>query len=182
MTFQYTSPLLPQLVCPDQENFPAAGKKYLTLLSPVRYKTSSICTEKHKESRLLEIPPALTDFSYVLVFLVVAAFFAVGPLIIAYFIAPRSFGAARDETYECGMPILGSAWVQVAVIYYLFALLFLAFDVDVLFLFPVLLAYGKGYVWRDFIEITIFIGILSLVIIYAWCRGVFTWKRKPERL
>ena len=64
------------------------------------------------------------------------------------------------------------------VIYYLFALLFLAFDVDVLFLFPVLLAYGKGYVWRDFIEVTLFIGILSLVIIYAWNRGVFSWKRK----
>jgi NAD(P)H-quinone oxidoreductase subunit 3 len=137
---------------------------------------------KAQGARLLQIPPALTDFSYVLVFLVAAAGFAVGPLIIAYFIAPRSFGAARDEIYECGMPILGSAWIQVAVIYYLFALLFLAFDVDVLFLFPVLLAYGKGYVWRDFIEISIFIGILSLVIIYAWCRGVFTWKRKPERL
>ncbi|MBI4643137.1 MAG: NADH-quinone oxidoreductase subunit A [Deltaproteobacteria bacterium] len=101
-----------------------------------------------------------------------------GPLIIAFLIAPRSFGPARDSIYECGMPAIGSAWIQVAVIYYLFALLFLAFDVDVLFLFPVLLAYGKGYVWRDFIEITIFIGILSLVIVYAWCRGVFSWKRK----
>jgi NADH-quinone oxidoreductase subunit A len=108
----------------------------------------------------LEIPEALHDFSYVLVFLVAAGLFALGPL----------------------MPIIGGAWIQVAVIYYLFALLFLAFDVDVLFLFPVLLAYGKGYVWRDFIEITIFIGILSLVIVYAWCRGVFTWKRKPENL
>ena len=88
------------------------------------------------------------------------------------------FGAAREAIYECGMPTIGSAWIQVAVIYYLFALLFLAFDVDVLFLFPVLLAYGKGYVWRDFIEVTIFIGILSMVIVYAWCRGVFSWKRK----
>jgi|GEM_PF-133652 len=140
-----------------------------------------VCTTLHK-GWPLEIPEALTDFSYVLVFLVAAALFALGPLVIAHFIAPRSFGAARDEIYECGMPILGGAWVQVAVIYYLFALLFLAFDVDVLFLFPVLLAYGKGYVWRDFIEITIFIGILSLVIVYAWCRGVFTWKRKPENL
>lgn len=131
----------------------------------------------------MEIPEALSDFSYVLVFLVVAALFALGPLVIAHLIAPRSFGAARDEIYECGMPIIGSAWIQVAVVYYLFALLFLAFDVDVLFLFPVLLAYGgKEYVWRDFIEITMFIGILSLVIVYAWCRGVFTWKRNPERL
>jgi len=126
----------------------------------------------------LEIPQALSDFSFVLVYLVAAALFAVGPLIIAKLIAPRSFGTAREAIYECGMPTIGSAWIQVAVIYYLFALLFLAFDVDVLFLFPVLLAYGKGYVWRDFIEVTIFIGILSMVIIYAWCRGVFSWKRK----
>ena len=126
----------------------------------------------------MEIPQALSDFSFVLVYLVAAGLFAVGPLIIAKLIAPRSYGNARDAIYECGMPTIGSAWIQVAVIYYLFALLFLAFDVDVLFLFPVLLAYGKGYVWRDFIEVTIFIGILSLVIIYAWNRGVFSWKRK----
>jgi NAD(P)H-quinone oxidoreductase subunit 3 len=126
----------------------------------------------------LEIPPALSDFSFILVYLVAAALFAAGPLVLAYLISPKSYGPARDATYECGMPAIGSAWIQVAVIYYLFALLFLAFDVDVLFLFPVLLAYGKGYVWRDFIEITIFIGILSLVIIYAWNRGVFSWKRK----
>ncbi len=113
-----------------------------------------------------------------MVFLAAAGLFALGPLILAYFIAPRSFGKARGEIYECGMPTIGSAWIQVGVIYYLFALLFLAFDVDVLFLFPVLLAYGKGYVWRDFVELLIFVGILSLVIVYAWCRGVFTWKRK----
>lgn len=153
----------------------------MTPLFPTRYKNNEFCTKKHKEPTL-EIPAALTDFTYVLVFLVVAALFALGPLLVAHFIAPRSFGAARDEIYECGMPILGNAWIQVAVIYYLFALLFLAFDVDVLFLFPVLLAYGKGYGWRDFIEVTMFIGILSLVIVYAWKRGVFTWKRNPERL
>ena len=126
----------------------------------------------------MEIPAALSDFSFVLVYLLAAALFAMGPLIIAFLIAPKSFGASRDAVYECGMPAIGSAWIQVAVIYYLFALLFLAFDVDVLFLFPVLLAYGKGYVWRDLIEISIFIGILSLVIVYAWSRGVFSWKRK----
>jgi NAD(P)H-quinone oxidoreductase subunit 3 len=128
----------------------------------------------------VEINSVLREYSYVLIFLIVGAVFALGPLVISYFVAPRSFGAARDETYECGIPTFGSAWVQVAVIYYLFALIFLAFDVDVVFLFPVLLAFGKGYVWRDFIEIFLFIGILSLVIIYAWCKGVFEWKRKPE--
>lgn len=128
----------------------------------------------------MDIAATLQDYAYVLIFLIVGGLFALGPLIIAHFIAPRSFGKARDEIYECGIPALGSAWVQVAVIYYLFALIFLAFDVDVVFLFPVLLAFGKGYAWRDLVEIIIFVGILSLVIVYAWCRGVFAWKRKPE--
>ncbi|MFP3866821.1 MAG: NADH-quinone oxidoreductase subunit A [Desulfobacteraceae bacterium] len=122
----------------------------------------------------------LHDFAYVLIFLLVAVGFAAVPLLIAYLVAPRSTGPATNQTYECGIPAIGSAWVQVAVIYYLFALIFLAFDVDVLFLFPVLLAFGEGYVWRDLIEIAIFISIISLVIVYAWCRGVFWWKRKPE--
>jgi NAD(P)H-quinone oxidoreductase subunit 3 len=153
----------------------------LTKISGTGYKFQGLY-QKAQGELALEIPAALSDFSYVLVFLVAAALFALGPVILAYFIAPRSFGPARDAIYECGIPTIGSAWIQVAVIYYLFALLFLAFDVDVLFLFPVLLAYGKGYIWRDFIEVTIFIGILSLVIVYAWCRGVFTWKRRQEHL
>ncbi len=172
---------LPRGPFPGKKIFPFLGKKPLTKNFGTDY-IGEDCTIKHKEPVALEIVPALSDFSYVLVFLLAAALFALGPLILAALIAPKSFGPARDEVYECGIPVIGSAWIQVAVIYYLFALLFLAFDVDVLFLFPVLLAYGKGYVWRDFIEITIFIGILSLVIVYAWCRGVFTWKRRQERL
>jgi len=71
---------------------------------------------------------------------------------------------------------VGSAWIQFGVAYYLFALIFLAFDVDVLYLFPVLMAYGKEYVIRDFIEVGIFAGILSLAIVYAWRKGVFDWR------
>ena len=58
--------------------------------------------------------------------------------------------------------------------------MFLAFDVDVLFLFPVALAYNTDttIVIRDFVEIVIFVGILSLAIIYAWKKGVFKWERK----
>lgn len=128
----------------------------------------------------MDITGVLRDYFPVLVFLGAAVLFAVGPLVLSYFFAPKSFGSTRDEIYECGMPTYGSAWVQVAVIYYLFALIFLAFDVDVIFLFPVLLAFDQGYCWRDLIEVVIFVGILSLVIVYAWCRGVFAWKRRPE--
>ena len=126
----------------------------------------------------MEIPQALSDFSFVLVYLVAAALFAVGPLIIAKLIAPRSFGAAREAIYECGMPIVGSAWIQVAVVYYLFALLFLAFDVDVLYLFPVAAFYPDSLGWAVFWELVVFLGILALAVVYFWRKGVFTWPRK----
>ena len=121
---------------------------------------------------------ALHDFLYVGVFLVVGALFAIAPIIVSWLFGGRSEGAKRAETYESGMPTIGSAWIQFSVAYYVFALIFLAFDVDVLFLFPVAVAYNQGFVIRDFLAIVIFIGILSLAIIYAWRKGVFTWQKR----
>jgi NADH-quinone oxidoreductase subunit A len=76
------------------------------------------------------------------------------------------------------MDPIGSAWIRFGIVYYLYALMFLAFDVDVLFLFPVAMAYNDGFVIRDFVELVIFVGILSLAVIYAWKKGVFKWGRK----
>lgn len=121
---------------------------------------------------------ALHDFLYVGVFLLVAVLFAVSPIIASWLIGGRSVGLKRAETYESGMEAIGSAWIQFSVAYYIYALIFLAFDVDVLYLFPVALAYDKGFVVRDLIEIIIFIGILSLAIVYAWRKGVFTWQKR----
>ena len=128
---------------------------------------------------------ALHDFLYVGVFLLVGVMFAVTPIIVSWFIGGRSEGVKRAETYESGMPAIGSAWIQFSVAYYIYALIFLAFDVDVLYLFPVALVYGKesaildfSISYRDFIEVVIFIGILSLAIVYAWRKGVFTWQKR----
>ncbi len=121
---------------------------------------------------------ALLDFLYVGVFLVAGGIFAVTPIIIGWLIGGRSAGVKRAETYESGMPTIGSAWMQFSVSYYIYALIFLAFDVDVLYLIPVALAYDRGFFIRDFIEIVIFIGMLSLAIVYAWRKGVFTWQKK----
>ena len=121
---------------------------------------------------------ALHDFLYVAVFLLVAVIFAATPIIASWLIGGRSEGVKRAETYESGMPTIGSAWVQFSVAYYIYALIFLAFDVDVLYLIPVALAYDKGFVVRDFVEVVIFISILSLAIVYAWRKGVFTWQKR----
>lgn len=121
------------------------------------------------------MPPTLhIDYFFVLVFLLVSMGFAVVPIVLGHLISPRSMGLKKLVSYESGMEPIGQAWVKFGVAYYLFALIFLAFDVDVLYLFPVLLAYGS-FPWRDLIEIFIFVGILSLAIVYAWCKGVFDW-------
>jgi NADH-quinone oxidoreductase subunit A len=120
----------------------------------------------------------LHDFLYVGIFLLIGVLFAVAPIIVSRLIGGRSEGEMRSETYESGMPTIGSAWIQFSVSYYIFALIFLAFDVDVLYLFPVALAYNQGFVIRDFVAIVIFIGILSLAIVYAWRKGVFLWEKK----
>ena len=117
----------------------------------------------------------LTDFFAVALFLVVGIVFAVVPIILSSLIVKRSGGTKREETYESGMQTIGSAWIQFTVAYYIYALIFLAFDVDVLYLFPVALSYGK-YAIRDFVEVLIFVGILSLAIVYAWRKGVFEWN------
>ena len=119
----------------------------------------------------------MTDFLAVTLYLLAGLAFAVVPIIISVLVARRSRGTQREATYESGMETIGSAWIQFTVAYYIYALIFLAFDVDVLYLFPVALVYGK-YVARDLIEVIIFVGILSLAIVYAWRKGVFEWKRK----
>jgi NADH-quinone oxidoreductase subunit A len=110
--------------------------------------------------------------------------FALGPIAIVYLLMPRKTRQIVNKTgqyIECGMEPIGDSWIRYGVVFYLYALIFLAFDVDVLFLFPVSLTYNRGIFtasYRDFIEIIIFVGILSLAIVYAWIKGVFKWERK----
>ena len=123
----------------------------------------------------------LLDHLYVAAFFLGGLLMAVGPFIIAHIFAPRGTRNITNKTLqfiECGVEPIGGAWVRFGIVYYLYALIFLAFDVDILFLFPVALAYDSGFVIRDFVEILIFVSILSLALVYAWKKGVFKWERK----
>jgi NADH-quinone oxidoreductase subunit A len=77
------------------------------------------------------------DFLAVALYLMAGLVFAVVPMIISKLVVKRGEGAQREATYESGMETIGSAWIQFTVAYYIYALIFLAFDVDVLYLFPV---------------------------------------------
>ncbi len=118
-----------------------------------------------------------SDFLAIALYLVAGLAFAVVPVILSKLIVKRGQGAQREATYESGMETIGSAWMQFTVAYYIYALIFLAFDVDVLYLFPVGTVYGS-YAVRDLVEVLVFVGILSLAIVYAWRKGVFEWTRR----
>ena len=110
--------------------------------------------------------------------------FALGPIAIVYLLMPRETRQIDNKSLqfiECGIDPIGDSWIRYGVVFYLYALIFLAFDVDVLFLFPVAIAYNDALFAssiRDFIEIVLFVGILSLAVVYAWIKGVFKWERK----
>ncbi len=120
----------------------------------------------------------ITEFFPVLVFAIVAIIFTLAPIAIAYLIAPRTKGEKTHRIYECGIEPFGSAWIRYSAPYYIYALIFIAFDVDILFLFPAALAYTRGGNIYEFYSLLVFIALLGLAIIYAWGKGVFTWKRK----
>ncbi|HWH71185.1 MAG TPA: NADH-quinone oxidoreductase subunit A [Candidatus Sulfotelmatobacter sp.] len=111
--------------------------------------------------------------------------FALGPLILVHLLQARKTRQTANKTgqaIECGMEPIGDAWIRYSAVYYLYALVFVAFAVDVLYLIPVALVYGRKFVIRDFVEMLIFVAILSLVIVYAWKKGIFEWNpKKPAR-
>lgn len=112
-------------------------------------------------------------FAGLIVFGVIIAAVAV---LLPQLISPRYRGRKTEETYECGVDTIGTAWTRFSIAFYLFALIFVAFEVDILYLFPIALVFNEPQMgWRDLIEVTMFLGILSLAIVFAWRKGVFKW-------
>ncbi len=106
--------------------------------------------------------------------LILGVVLAAVPLAIPRLISPRYRGVETEQTYECGIDAIGSAWIRFSISYYVYALIFVAFEVDILYLFPVALVFDTVG-WRGFIELSMFLTILSLAIVYAWRKGVFRW-------
>ena len=94
---------------------------------------------------------------------------------IANAISPRSFNPQKGEAYECGIPTRGKSWMQFKVGYYLFAILFLMFDVETVFLFPWAAVVQDLGVY-GLASILFFLVILILGLAYAWRKGALEWK------
>jgi NADH-quinone oxidoreductase subunit A len=104
-----------------------------------------------------------------------AVILGVAPLVLAKFVSPKKPGPTKLSSYECGLASEGDPWVQFRVQYYIYALLFVLFDVEVVFIYPWALVW-KGLGPMVFAEMAVFIAILAVALAYAWRKGVLEWK------
>ena len=114
-------------------------------------------------------------FTLLIVVILTAIALVAVALGIANAISPRSFNPQKGEAYECGIPTRGKSWMQFKVGYYLFAILFLMFDVETVFLFPWAVVVQDLGVY-GLVSIIFFLVILVLGLAYAWRKGALEWK------
>ena len=99
----------------------------------------------------------------------------VGMFVFSRVVAPRRPSEIKDTPYECGIPAAPYRWSQIHIRYYVFAILFLIFDVEAVFLFPWAVVFLKS-IPAVFYEMLIFIAILFFGVIYGWRKGVLQWR------
>ncbi len=107
--------------------------------------------------------------------LLTAAVLVIGAYVIAKLIGPRSYNKVKGEPYECGIPSRGSSWLPVSVGFYLFAILFLVFDIETVFLYPWAVVV-KQFGSMALVSIGFFLLVLVFGLAYAWRKGALEWK------
>lgn len=118
-------------------------------------------------------------YSFLLLLFAGAALFAIAPLALAWLWArkfsPQKPGPDKNAIYECGLESKGDAWVQFRSEYYLYAIIFLIFDVETIFLLPFAVAF-RGLSAGAFLGIVVFLLLLVEGLVWAWQKGVLVWR------
>ena len=118
-------------------------------------------------------------YLFIVLLMLGAAAFALGPLAVAWVWAktfsPAKPGRNKNAIYECGLESKGDAWVKFGAEYYLYAIVFLIFDVETVFLLPFAVSFG-GLSAGAFIGMLVFLLLLTEGLVWAWRKGVLTWR------
>ena len=118
----------------------------------------------------------LTPWGYAGVFFLFGLLFVGGGLLAAWALRASAPGGRKADNYECGESPIGTAWVQFHVGYYLIALVFVIFEVEVAFLFPWAAVFkGLADPWPSLAAVGAFVGVLALADAYAWRKGALEW-------
>ena len=115
------------------------------------------------------------DYLILGMFLVIGALFVIATLSASWLLSPKKPSSEKSSTYECGVDPIGPPWVQFRIGYYVYALLFVVFDIETIFLYPWAVAFGKMGVFV-LVEMVIFIGVLACGLAYAWKEGALKWR------
>jgi NADH-quinone oxidoreductase subunit A len=116
----------------------------------------------------------LSEWQFIVIFLALSPIFPAMPIIFNHLLSPNKPNPIKQQTYECGIETVGDTWVQFKVQYYIYALVFVIFDVEAVFLFPIAAAYGQLGLFAIGAAV-LFIFLLADGLVYAWGRGVLEW-------
>lgn len=135
----------------------------------------------------MDEPGQLTEFGKILLIGIVGVLLVLFTLLLGKLLSPRKPNPEKLSTYECGEEAVGSSWVQFNPRFYVIALVFLLFDVELIFIFPWATVFGQAELiaadarwgWFTLVEMALFVGILLIGLAYVWIKGDLDWV-KPQ--
>lgn len=117
----------------------------------------------------------LIEYLAILIYVAMAVFIALFVIVASYFLGQRKPTAVKQSPYECGMTTIGPTHKRIPIKYYIIAMLFLLFDIEVVFLYPWAVVFKEMKIFA-FVSMAIFIGILLIAYIYIWKKGALEWE------
>ncbi len=117
----------------------------------------------------------LLDYYFILLLSMVAVIIPLGAIVLGHWLGPRRRDPIKDSTYESGLETIGDTWIQFRAQYYLIGLIFLILDVEVIFLFPIALAYDRLSLFSVLATVS-FVLILLLGLVVEWRKGALEWE------
>ncbi|TYR38226.1 NADH-quinone oxidoreductase subunit A [Sphingobacterium phlebotomi] len=131
----------------------------------------------------MDDPAQLSEYGKILLIAIVGILLVCVTILLARILSPKKPNPEKLSTYECGEEVTGNAWVQINPRFYVIALVFLLFDVELIFVFPWATVFGSKELvaadgrwgWFTLVEMGMFLGILVVGLVYVWKRGDIAW-------
>jgi NADH-quinone oxidoreductase subunit A len=117
----------------------------------------------------------MIEYFAVFIYIAIATAFAIFAILASHLLGQRKPSPLKEEPYECGMTTVGSSFRRIPIKYYIIAMLFLLFDIEVVFLYPWAVVFKELKVFA-FISMAVFIGILLIAYLYIWKKGALEWE------
>jgi len=117
----------------------------------------------------------LIEYLPILIFIAIACAFAIFAVGASYLLGQRKPSAVKQAPYECGVSTIGPTYRRIPIKYYIIAMLFLLFDIEVVFLYPWAVVFKEMKVFA-FVSMAVFIGILLIAYLYIWKKGALEWE------